>query len=239
MYFDSYAFTDAGGREENQDAVGKQETDRGAFYVVADGLGGHRLGNLASEIVVEKMGAVWRENGIRNSEEMLEAVKRANEAVLQLQKERYCASKSTVAALAITEEGACWAHSGDSRVYYISGGSLEAVTEDHSVAYKKYKAGEISKEQIASDEDQSSLLRALGNERRWEPNISGAEKLKADAAFLLCSDGFWEYISDEEILTAFRTAKSAEEWGEKMLQTIRARFKDGHDNYSLIAVKLG
>lgn len=65
MYFDSYAYTSAGGREENQDAVGKQEERNSAIYVVADGLGGHQLGNLASEIVVRTMEDTWKKTGFR------------------------------------------------------------------------------------------------------------------------------------------------------------------------------
>lgn len=238
MYFDSYAYTSAGGREENQDAVGKQEERNSAIYVVADGLGGHQLGNLASEIVVRTMEDTWKKNRIQDKNRLLEAVKKANRAVLQLQADKRCSSKSTIAVLVIDNNRAFWANTGDTRIYCISGGRFVAMTEDHSVAYKKYKAGEISKEQIAWDEDQSCLLRALGNETRWEPNISGTASLKTGSAFLLCSDGLWEYISEEEILKACVTTVSAAEWGEKMIQTVKARFKPGHDNYSLITVKL-
>lgn len=237
MVFDSYVFTAAGGRTENQDAAGQKEKNGRAIYVVADGLGGHMLGNLASEKVVREMLSRWEENGIESREAMWDAIKGANEAVLQLQKEMRCSAKSTVAALAITDDTAFWANTGDSRVYYVSGRQLAEITEDHSVAYKKYKAGEITREQIAQDEDQACLLRALGNETRWEPGISGTERMSEVTAFLLCSDGFWEYISDDEILTTCLMTESAAEWGEKMLQMVNARFRPGHDNYTMITVK--
>ena len=68
-------------------------------------------------------------------------------------------------------------------------------TDDHSVAYKKYKAGEITREEIGFDDDQSSLLRTLGSEDRYEPSVRELNLVprKGDA-FLLCSDGFWEYV---------------------------------------------
>ena len=86
--------------------------------------------------------------------------------------------------------------------------------------------------------DQSSLLRALGNESRWKPNISGTEKLREGVDLLLCSDGFWEYITDQEILDDNVEPKSAVDWGEKMLKRVQSRFKPGNDNYSLITVKV-
>ena len=238
MILDSFMFTDPGGRDENQDYVGKRELKDAGLYLLADGLGGHRLGNLASETAITSMLSSWREDKLWTPEYMRECISKANESVRNLQREKNCAAKSTIVALAIKGKNAIWAHCGDSRLYFIYKGKIVAVTEDHSVAYRKYKAGEITREEIAWDEDQSSLLRALGNESRWKPNISGTEKLREGVDLLLCSDGFWEYITDQEILDDNVETKSAVDWGEKMLKRVQSRFKPGNDNYSLITVKV-
>ena len=166
-------------------------------------------------------------------------VEAANEAILQVQKEQFCSCKSTVVALSVEGGRAVWAHTGDSRLYRIHNGQLRQLTDDHSVAYLKYKTGEITKEQIPTDEDQSVLLRALGG-YRWEPATGAASDLTPGDAFLLCSDGFWELVGENEMLADRMAAAGADEWAEKMLRRaaeVMSRRK-GCDNLSVITVIL-
>ena len=147
--------------------------------------------------------------------------------------------KTTVAALAVKEDKAVWANVGDSRVYFIHENKLYACTNDHLVAYKKYKAGEITREQIATDEDQSRLLRTLGNEERYDPEVYTADvTLRQEDAFFLCSDGAWEYLSDEEIVIDFLKSENAKQWAELMLIRIMERINGENDNLSLMTVIL-
>ena len=148
--------------------------------------------------------------------------------------------KSTVVALAIRDNLAAWANVGDSRLYYLHSRTIARTTEDHSVAYKKYKSGEITKFQIGTDEDQASLLRALGNVERSHPDCDHPDsELAAGDGFLLCSDGLWEYISDDEILVEYLKADSAQTWAEQLLLRTMERIRPGSDNLSLIAVLVG
>jgi len=239
MKFDSYLFSHIGGRSENQDALGRVENDRVGLYAVADGLGGHQDGRLASDQVITML-----LGGVNNSEHIDQTglytlVKQANDSILKLQQERKCVTKSTVVALAIQDEKAVWANTGDSRLYYLHNGSIFPVTADHSVSYMKYKAGEITKEEIAQDEDQSSLLRALGGATRWEPDTGEIEGMQAGDGFLLCSDGAWEYLTDEEILVDYLKSESAKQWACLLLLRIIARVPYDNDNLSLISVLLG
>lgn len=238
MLTDSFEFTNAGGRDENQDAVLSLPDRNRSFFAVADGLGGHQHGSLASRCVVSSLAESWRAEPVWDRDRLFGAVQRANNSVLALQQQLRTAAKSTVALLAIEGNRASCANSGDSRVYYVRDCGIRAVTEDHSVAYKKYKSGEITKEQIAGDEDQSSLLRALGNETRWEPEAYEIDDLKPGDAFLLCSDGFWEYVTDEEILLDCLTAMSAEEWAHLLLLRIMERVPGNNDNLSVVTVML-
>ena len=239
MVFDTYEFTSRGGRSYNEDSVGSRiEGDHGIF-VVADGLGGHSFGELASACVRDTLldgfpckdgdPAQWLETQIAD----------ANQRVLALQQEKNSVMKSTVAALYIMGSRAIWAHAGDSRLYYIHEGRLKAYTEDHSVAYKKYKAGEITRREIAFDEDQSSLLRSIGGVDRNVPVIRVYDEfLVPGDAFLLCSDGAWEFLNDEEIAIDLLKSRTAKQWAEYLLLRMMERISGGNDNLTVLTVML-
>lgn len=238
MRADSFTFTSIGGRSENQDAVGEVLSGNGGLFVVADGLGGHQAGRLAADCVVETLQKLWKASETEDEASFTAKIQKVNEAILAVQREKSLTTKSTVVALSVQGTRAVWANTGDSRLYFLHDGRIEAITEDHSVAYKKFKAGEITRDQIPLDEDQSSLLRSLGSPRRWEPDVRVRDGLEAGDAFFLCSDGMWEYLRDEEILVDCLKAKSAKEWAELLLLRAVARIRPGNDNLSLITVML-
>lgn len=237
MTLDSYSFTSQGGRSYNQDAVGSAEIPQGGIFVVADGLGGHLDGEQASQCAVDTLLTERPSEEDTLTDWLEERIKQANANILELQKQHSSNMKSTVAALVIRETDAAWANVGDSRVYYLHKRSIAAVTADHSVAYKKYKSGEITRAQIGTDEDQSCLLRTLGNSERNQPDCGSPEQpLEPGDGFFLCSDGMWEYLLDEEILVDFLKADSAQTWGELLQLRAMERIQAGNDNLSLIAV---
>ena len=209
--------------------------------MVADGLGGHSFGDLASACVRDCLIGGWNPEteGITRETWFETKVSEANQSILALQKEKGCALKSTVVALMVDGTSAVWGNSGDSRLYYLHQGKIHSITEDHSVAYKKYKAGEITREQIGSDEDQSCLLRAIGNEDRFEPDIHTCDvPVEPGDAFMLCSDGIWEYLKDEEILIDLLKSDNAKEWAELLLMRVMSRISPGNDNLSILTVMM-
>ena len=237
MNYDSYCFTSAGGRDHNEDAVGTRELPDGMLYVLADGLGGHARGEVASGIVVQTLSELPYEAGCDAGAWLADALAEAGKRVLAQQEADGCTMKSTAAALLVQKDCAFWAHVGDSRLYYLQNGALTAVTEDHSVAYKKFRAGEISRTQIAQDPDQSSLLRAIGNPERNQPDSgSSGGALAPGDAFLLCSDGVWTYLRDEEVRIDLLKSDTAQDWGEHLLLRVMERVRPAADNLSLIAV---
>lgn len=238
MKLDKCVYTNAGGRTYNEDSVGDAGVKDYAIYVVCDGLGGHAMGEVASRAAVDVIIEGWQNDMLLDRKEWLPSIiKKANNKILELQREKNTVMKSTVVALAIDDRHAVWANTGDSRLYYIHNGELTSITEDHSVAYKKFKAGEITREEIATDEDQSSLLRTLGNEERYEPTVYENEGLleKGDA-FMLCSDGAWEYLLDHEVLVDYHKAMDASHWMELMLTRVLSRVDGKSDNLSMITV---
>lgn len=237
MTLDSYFYTNPGGRACNQDAVGTCETPMGTAFVVADGLGGHLDGEQAAQCTVDTI-LDPQPTEAETLTQWLEArIRQANANILTLQEQRHSNMKSTVAALVIQGANAAWANVGDSRVYYLHHRAIANITEDHSVAYKKYKSGEITRSQLGTDEDQSFLLRVLGNPDRNQPDCGSPEQpVEPGDGFFLCSDGMWEYLLDEEILVDFLKADTVQTWGELLLLRAMERIRPGNDNLSLIAV---
>lgn len=236
MKIDSFLYTNTGGRDHNEDAVGSCTLPDGELFVVADGLGGHMFGEQASASVVKSLTETSPPDGDTDAAARLEEmIHEANDNLITLQEETRSNMKSTVVTLLLRKNEAHWANVGDSRLYYFHRGELAFVTEDHSVAYKKYKAGEITRAQIATDEDQSSLLRTLGNKDRHQPVLGSAAVAPGDG-FLLCSDGLWEYLHDGEVLIDYLKSDSAREWAEQLLLRVIARQTPSSDNLSLITV---
>ena len=239
MIFDTYMFSSAGGRSYNEDTAGFLKDDGGAIFVVADGLGGHSFGELASACVKDTVLENWASGDDDRASWLSERAAEANRRILALQDEKNSVLKSTLAVLAIDGVQASLAHTGDSRIYYLHRGWVSGVTEDHSVAYKKFKAGEISRDAIAWDEDQSCLLRALGGKERYEPDVEILEDpVEAGDAFLLCTDGVWEYLRDGEVAIDLLKAENAQQWAELLLLRMMDRISVGNDNLTVVTVMI-
>lgn len=236
MNLDTFLFSDKGGREHNEDYAEIKDLSVGKLCVLADGLGGHQFGEVASKTVVSTFMNNCEPSGEADEVKAWfeETLNVANNTVLDLQDENACTMKSTAVALAVLDDKAYWVHTGDSRLYFIHNKKIEKITEDHSVAYKKYKSGEITKSQIAFDEDQSMLLRAIGG-NRYQSDFDFAQINEGDG-FLLCSDGLWEYLNDTEVLLDYLKSDSAKEWAELMLVRAMERIEGQNDNLSLITL---
>lgn len=239
MIFDTYAFSSHGGRPYNEDSAGYQTEGDHGIFVVADGLGGHSFGELASAHVRDALLDGFPCQDGDPAQWLASQVSIANQGVLALQREKNALMKSTAVVLYIMGNRAVWAHVGDSRLYYVHEGRIKACTEDHSVAYKKYKAGEITKREIAFDEDQPRLLRAIGGEDHSEPVIRVYEELLSPGdGFFLCTDGAWEFLDDEEIAIDLLKSSHARQWTEYLLMRMMDRIKPGNDNLTALSVIL-
>ena len=235
MKLSAFSYTNRGGRAHNEDSVRCRCGDRRGVFVVADGLGGHRCGEVASALAADLLFDGCFQAGRLDSETLTGLLRSANEEILARQAQPGQEDMRTTAALlALEGDRAVWAHIGDSRVYHFSGGALARVTRDHSVTYKKYLGGEISYMDVYHDDDRSSLLRMLGKPG-CQPE-AGEAAVRPGDAFLLCSDGFWEYVYNEEMLLDLVKADSPEAWAQLMLLRHIRRTPPGNDNYSLITV---
>jgi len=236
MRFDLAGYISPGGREENEDATLLKRSGGVVIAAVADGLGGHGGGKIASEAALRSIEADAERLRSLGEPSIREACARANEAVLAAQTAQV-RMKTTLALALVSERALAFAHVGDSRAYCFRQDRIEYQSADHSVSQLAVLAGEIGPEQIRFHEDRNKVLRALGGAGGANPDIRLIpEPLAPGDAVLLCTDGFWEYVTEREMLRALGLAKSAEEWLRRMTPLIRRRAKKGNDNNSAVAV---
>lgn len=229
------SYTNIGGRSKNEDTVRCVQRADGLCLVVADGLGGHGGGELASAAAAETICQGW--DGTADPETLSGLVRQAHRRVQALQIGE-CAMKTTAAVLTLEGNQAAWAHAGDSRLYRFQDGELVFQTRDHSVSQISVMLGEITPDQIRFHEDRSRILRALGQEGDLTVETGKTELPPGRHAFLLCSDGFWEYVLEEEMTKDLSAAEGPEQWLALMRKRLDARAPGGCDNNTAAAVWL-
>ena len=233
MKLSAYTYTNRGGRVHNEDSLRASAED--GIFVLADGLGGHRCGETASALAVNSLFNGMAQTSSLDEDILLDLFRSANEEILRQQAQPGQEEmRTTAVALKLLDGSAVWAHIGDSRLYRFNRGELAGVTADHSVTYRKFLGGEISYMDVYHDDDRSRLLRVLGKEP-CRPEAGSGPLVPGDA-FLLCSDGFWEYVYNEEIQADLCRAQTPEAWAEGMLLRHIRRTAPGNDNFSLITV---
>ncbi len=142
------------------------------------------------------------------------------------------------AEAALVADQGKWAvvHVGDFRCYHFRDGQLLSRTIDHSVSQMEALAGRISDREIRFYVDRNKVLRALGGGEEVRPEIRPAEPLQPGDCFLLCSDGFWEYVWEEEMLADLVKSRTPEDWLRYMAGRIGKRLNSHSDNFSAVAV---
>ena len=222
------SYSDIGGRERNEDHY-KQILggNKGICLVLADGLGGHGNGELASETACRTVCSNW--DGRVDQQSLITLVKEAQKQVLGLHN-RYYSMKTTIVVLITDQEKAVWSHVGDSRLYHFYNKKLVFQTKDHSSSQIAVLLGDITLDQIRFHEDRSTLYRALGQEGDVKVEAQDETLALGHHAFLLCSDGFWEYVLETEMEEDLKTATDPEDWLQKMRTRLKQRIPDDNDN---------
>lgn len=234
-------------REENQDSgrhiiPGDKNLikNRGSLTVVADGMGGHAAGEVASEMAVELIGEYYYQSSKGSPQEALKkAIELANREIFKksIGDPDFFGMGTTVIALVILEDKAFSAHVGDSRLYQLSGNEMELLTIDHSQVMEMVKHGVISMDEAENHEDKNIILRALGTQGQVEVEISDFFPVKIDDEFLLCSDGLCDMLTDEEIGEIWFEAKDIYTASQKLIE--ESKNKGGEDNVTVGIVRVG
>lgn len=197
-----------GDRDINEDCVWSNIQGEHCFATVADGLGGYASGEEASGIVVDCIGAAIVGTNI-SEESLIDAIDNANRRILELQAQKHKRCMSTVALVWCDNKNhrMFTIHVGDTRIYQIRNNRIVYQSEDHSVAQMAVHAGIIKASDIRTYPKRNRLVRALGAENSVKIDCSHLESQDSDV-IIICSDGFWELISEENLLKSLSVHKN-------------------------------
>ncbi len=206
MKLEIAALTDTGRvRENNEDSLGTfdlTDANAGWLFVVADGMGGHHGGEIASRLAVETIHKAFASTNGSVPESLERAFYQANEAIHQaaVADAELSGMGTTCTAMVVVEGEAFFAHIGDSRAYLLRDGEFRQITEDHSLVGEMVRSGIITKEDAKIHPKRNVITRSLGVQADVVADVSGTPlALRAGDRILLCSDGLTGLVDDEDI----------------------------------------
>ena len=232
-------------RELNEDSGGCVLPDdaglrasKGVLAIVADGMGGHSAGEVASGLAVEIVSRVYYEEDDEPQSALKKAFQEANRGIYKAAEkdESKKGMGTTCTALVLQNGTAISAHVGDSRLYLVRESQIYLMTEDHSAVMEMVKAGMLTLEQARHHPDKNVILRAMGS----HPEVEVATwqepfPIKAGDSFLVCSDGLYDLVEDEEIkqIVMINNPQAA---CENLIALAKER--GGHDNITVVITSL-
>jgi serine/threonine protein phosphatase PrpC len=240
-------------RDHNEDSIFTMSTSllvdertiNFGLYIVADGMGGHENGELASRLAVDGVAShvintlylplissTSTKYEYSLHEVMLDGVLKAHQAI----KKNTDGGGTTFTAALILGDQLTLTHVGDSRAYYIDPlGEVKLLTRDHSLVKRLEEIGQISAEQALSDPRRNVLYRALGQGEPFEPDITSMQVCPG-CALLICSDGLWGSISQDDLVAMANSSMEPQYICQELVQA--ANQAGGPDNISVIIVRL-
>ncbi len=210
---------------------------KGALFIVADGMGGHAAGEVASEIAVDAVTNVYYQDDSDDAAtSLLHAIKRANALIHQRAAENMLRSGMGTTCIAAVLRGnmAYIANVGDSRAYLVRGGQVRQVSQDHSWVAEQVRAGLLTEEQARTHAQRNVITRCLGTQADVDIDVF-PEPLEENDALVLCSDGLSGCISDDDILKTVEQAGPQESVYHLIEQ---ANENGGPDNITAIVVRV-
>jgi PPM family protein phosphatase len=211
----------------------------GHLFVVADGMGAHAAGELASRIAVEKIQHYYlRSDGTNSGEALRKAVISANADIHRRGQENpeFHNMGTTASSLALVPEGALIAHVGDSRVYRLRGEVFEQLTFDHSLLWEMQAAGQVRPgSDLCESIPKNVITRSLGPSAEVAVDLEGPLKVEVGDKYLLCSDGLSGQVNDEEIGALLLALEP--DLAVRVLIDL-ANLRGGPDNITIIVAKV-
>ncbi|HEY7609945.1 MAG TPA: protein phosphatase 2C domain-containing protein [Alphaproteobacteria bacterium] len=231
-----------GSRNEQQDA-GLVLTDAGhseQLVLVADGMGGHAGGSLASTQVAETARRIWGEHQktpIEPKRLLERIIREGHEAINRVGAEKGLTPRSTCVLLYLRNGGVHWAHVGDSRIYRLRDGQVSRLTRDHSVVQMLVDLGKLSEDEMGTHPDQNRLTQSLGGDAQPMPDF-GNDTVRPHDAFLVCSDGLWEMIPQSEMAAALAAKKLGDDGAKHLADRAFDRAKPKSDNITVAMLRI-
>lgn len=227
--------TDVGNvRKINEDYLGFTENEKYRLYIVADGMGGHNAGEVASKYAVtEILNKVKNINFDNNiSTELINCVKGANEKIYNesIINEEYKGMGTTVTLALIFKDKLYIAHVGDSSCYVLEGDNIKKITKDHSFVQELIDIGSISEEEAKNHPNKNIITRSLGFSKELEVDVYEL-LIKGIRKIILCTDGLTNYINNDELKEVVQQDENTEAC-ERLVSV--AKNRGGSDNISII-----
>jgi protein phosphatase len=247
MKLEVASLTDTGKiRPNNEDALGyfepkneNEQREKGWLFLVADGMGGHRGGEIASNLAVETIQvSYYADNGDNRAAVLKSAVEEANRRILHESSSdpSLVGMGTTCTAMAVRGGFAYFVHVGDSRAYIFREGELVQLTQDHSLVGEMVRSGILSDEDARSHPKRNVITRSLGIQETVALDTPFSPfELKVNDVFVLCSDGLTSLVGDEEI---GHELEVNEPRGACRLLVDLANQRGGRDNITVLVVKV-
>ncbi len=253
MLIKASGITDVGlKRESNEDAFSMDEEL--GLYLVADGMGGHLAGEVASKIAVDLINSAFRTWLVSSASEeelfgtvdealspegnyLASSIRLANRVIHELATmgDKHQGMGTTVAALVVFPSKVIAANVGDSRIYLVREGAIERLSRDHTIVAEQIEMGIMTAEEASSSSLKHILTRNLGSAEEVAPEVYELEPADNDR-FILCTDGLTDLVSDEEILDLTLKAQDPENLCRNFVDLALER--GAHDNTTIISVFL-
>jgi PPM family protein phosphatase len=237
MKFSVFQVSRRGGREKNEDRMGYCYTRESGLFVLADGMGGHPEGEVAAQIALQTISALYQKEAkpmVSDITEFLaQAVMAAHHQIIRYAGERGLLDtpRTTVVAALLQNGSASWVHCGDSRLYLVRSGQLLARTRDHSYA-EQQNAGVLRLEHV----NRNILFTCLGSPTKPLFDVSAPVPLQQGDKLLLCSDGLWGTVEDDEIVKQLAVKPVADAVPELVEQALR-NGGDHCDNVTVLSME--
>ncbi len=244
MKYVVYQASRRGGRPYNEDRVAYAYTPEALIMVLADGMGGHSHGEVASQLTVQVITGLFQARAKPVLPDMgnflLEGIYAAHDAINEyaLRKRMPDPPRTTCVVCLVQKGMACWAHVGDSRLYHFSRRDLLFRTHDHSAVQQLFDDGVIAEAEMATHPDRNKLYNSVGGYMLPDVELEQPVKLHDNDVLFMCTDGVWPELTSTEMLSTLR-AYPLERAVKHMMD--HAEFRSGQhgDNLSVVAMRFG
>jgi len=241
MQFSVYQESHIGGRKVNQDRMGYSFTRDALLLVLADGMGGHLRGEVAATVALQTISTLFQQQAqpyVKKPQRFLEqALLAAHQDIHQYRHAHQMPEtpRTTIVACLIQHNTATWAHCGDSRLYWMRGGEILGRTRDHSHVENLIAKGLALPSERATHPDRNKLWNCLGADTLPRVEVAGGASLLPGDLLLLCSDGLWSMLPDDDLLRRMQ-AQTVVRAVPGMLQAALRAAGDGSDNVTALAI---
>lgn len=243
MHLTCYQTTHIGARQSNQDSFDFDARDNWGCFVVADGLGGHYRGEIASQFVTQSLiklapkfaSAIETEPMLGMKDFVSQAISKAQKDIIKKYQE--VDTQTTIAVAWLNQDHFIAAHVGDSRIYKLNKQAVIWRTPDHTQVQALFEQGKITEEVFSTHPLQNQLLRSICTYEPPEVDIVVQPPLASNESLVLCTDGFWSGCEPEDFIKLSRNHGSTEKKVSDLIDRILKQQGEDCDNITVQVVK--